>query len=612
MDGQLDDTAEPTLWSAQHGCLEIETLKAAYREGALSPVTVVEAVFRRIRSCSTRNIWIHLLEEEEVLERARRLATLPLDQRNRLPLFGIPYAVKDNIDVADQPTTAACPEFGYVATKSAFVVDRLQAAGAILVGKTNMDQFATGLVGTRSPYGACDNAVDPEYVSGGSSSGSAVAVARGLVSFALGTDTAGSGRVPAAFNGVVGLKPTRGLLSTSGSVPACRSLDCLSVFTRNVSDSGAVFDIARGYDGLDPYSRDDEALLPVTDLSGAFRFGVLAPGELEFFGDGEAQALFQKAVEQLEAMGGHRREIDFQPFRETATLLYGGPWIAERMAAIGEFYLRHPDAILPTTRSIIERALNYDAVDVFRAMYRRAELKREAYAELEGIDVLVVPTTATIYTRREVDADPVGTNTRLGYYTNFVNLLDLCAIAVPAGRRDNGLPVGITLIGGPLHDRSLLQLAGRWLGTAATHPDAPNGQGDRSEATELAVAVVGAHLRGEPLNHQLTSRGGRFIRQCRTRDCYRLYALADTVPPKPGMVRVSEDQGVALEVEVWALPAGEFGAFLEDVPSPLCIGSVLLEDGAVVKGFLCEAHALVGADDISRFGGWRPYLQSLL
>ncbi len=617
MDGKSDGTAGATPWSTESGALDVATLKAAYADGGLSPETVVQAVYARIRACPTRNIWIHLLEEYDVLHRARALAALPAGQRARLPLYGIPFAVKDNIDVAGHPTTAACPEFGYVAAHTAFAVERLQGAGAILVGKTNMDQFATGLVGTRSPYGACENAIDPDYISGGSSSGSAVAVARGLVTFALGTDTAGSGRVPAAFNGIVGLKPTPGLLSTAGSVPACRSLDCLSIFARCVRDSAAVFDCARAYDRGDPYAREEQAQSPGPGLGGGFRFGVPAARYLEFFGDREAQTLFQNAVARLERMGGQRQEIDFQPFLETAALLYGGPWIAERMAAIGPFYQQHRDAILSVTRSIIERALHYDAVDVFKAMYRHVALKRRAYGELEGVDVLVVPTTGTIYTRQEVDADPVSTNSNLGYYTNFVNLLDLCAVAVPAGRRGNDLPFGITLIGPPLHDDAMLELAGRWLEEdrpVAGVPDAsepgPDVAAARSSSAEVAVAVVGAHLRGQPLNHQLTDLGARFIRQCQTDACYRLYALADTQPPKPGMVRVQDGDGVALEVEVWSIPVSGFGAFVDIVPPPLCIGSITLEDGSVVKGFLCEAHVLAGARDISEFGGWRAYLQS--
>lgn len=492
------------------------------------------------------------------------------------PLHGLTFALKDNIDYAGVPTTAGCPEFAYTPTASAAIVDRLEGAGAVAVGKTNLDQFATGLVGVRSPYGACSSVFHADYVSGGSSSGSAVAVASGQVDFALGTDTAGSGRVPAAFNNIVGLKPSRGVISNAGVVPACASLDCVSLFTRDIATAMRVFG-----------SIETRGTLPAW-ASGAFRFGV--PSELEFFGDDEAASLFQAAITRLERAGGERVTIDYTPFREAARLLYSGPWVAERYAAVGEFIDTHPGSVHPVVREIISGGKKHSAADTFRAMYRLEALRQETVAAWRSSDVILLPTTGTIYKIAEVLADPVRLNTNLGYYTNFVNLLDLAALAIPAGFRPNGLPFGVSLIGPRGADWALLELAAR--------------------LEEVRLTVVGAHLSGQPLNRQLTERGARLLRTCHTSAEYRLYALANTSPPKPGLVREPGFRGPGIEVEVWAMPTRNLGGFLALIPPPLGLGTVTLDDGTQATGFICEPAGLNGAVEITQHGGWRNYLKT--
>lgn len=440
-------------WSLERGSLEIPTLRKLYAGNALKPADVVRAVYRRLDRLD--HVWITRVPLAQALERA---AELERGARG-LPLYGLPFAVKDNIDAAGFPTTAACKEFARTPARSATVVDRLLRAGAILIGKTNLDQFATGLVGVRSPYGPVPNAFNPRYISGGSSSGSAAAVAAGMVSFALGTDTAGSGRVPAAFNNLVGLKPTRGVLSCAGVLPACRTLDCVSLLTLTVADARAVLRVVKGFDGADPFSRAEADRLDVAPARPAtFRFGVPRPADLQFFGDREAPDVFARALRVLEGMGGRRVEIDFTPFREAAKLLYEGPWVAERLAAVQDFYAARPEAFLPVTRKIIGGAARFTAVDAFNGLYRLQALKTQAAAEWARMDVLAVPTTGTIYTIEQVDADPVRLNTNLGYYTNFVNLLDLCALALPAGFRKDGLSFGVTLAAPGLADGLLCAL----------------------------------------------------------------------------------------------------------------------------------------------------------
>ncbi len=440
-------------WSSESGSLRLTTLKEMYASKTLQPSDVVRAVYRRLDRFD--HVWISKIPIRQSLERAAALEKTVRE----LPLYGVPFAVKDNIDVADVTTTAGCKEFARTPAASATVVGRLIQAGAILVGKTNMDQFATGLVGVRSPYGPVANPFNERYISGGSSSGSAVAVATGMVSFALGTDTAGSGRVPAGFTNTVGLKPTRGLVSCTGVLPACQTLDCVSIQALTCEDARAALQIAKGFDSSDPFSRSEADQLELSPpRPEAFRFGMPRQQDLAFFGDREAPALYARATPVLESMGGRRVDIDFTPFREAAQLLYGGPWVAERLAALKDFYAAHADAFLPVTRKIIGNASRYSAVDVFEAFYRLHKLKRQAEPAWAKMEVLLVPTTGTIYTIEQVEADPVQLNTNLGYYTNFVNLLDLCAVALPCGFRKSGLPFGVTLIAPALADGKLCAL----------------------------------------------------------------------------------------------------------------------------------------------------------
>lgn len=579
--------------------LDIATLTSAYADGRLTPEAVLDGIYARIAARGERPVWITLVPRERALA---RLATAP-----KGPLWGIPFAVKDNIDVAGLPTTAACPDFAYVPDRSARVVELLEQAGAVLVGKTNMDQFATGLVGTRSPYGACSSVFSAEHISGGSSSGSAVAVAAELVSFALGTDTAGSGRVPAAFNGIVGLKPTKGLVSTRGVLPACRTQDCVSVFAATVADALAVLEVAGRYDPEDPYARPTPAAAVRAEAwPQGFRVGVPAEG-LDFFGDGEAERLYRRAVERMEALGGMAVPIDFSPFRDAARLLYSGPWVAERLAAIKDFVRARPDAMDDTVRGIVAGAEGLSAVAAFEGFYRLADLTRAAEAQWARMDVLLLPTTGTIYRIGEVLADPVRLNTNLGAYTNFVNLMDLSAVAVPAGQRPDGLPFGVTLLGRAFQDGRLATLADRLHralpGAVVPGPAVePQAVGDR-----VAVAVVGAHLAGQPLHGQLVERGARLLATTRTAAGYSLYALAGTMPAKPGLVFDGIGKG-GVEVEVYEMDHAAFGSFVAIIPPPLGIGTVTLADGSLVKGFLCEAHAVAGARDITALGGWRAWL----
>jgi allophanate hydrolase len=549
----------------------------------------IRETYRRIEAYGNRNVWIHLIPEEETLRRAAALER----GSNDLPLYGQTFAIKDNIDLAGVPTTAGCPDFAYTPARSAYVVDRLMAAGAIPIGKTNMDQFATGLVGTRSPYGACSNVCDERYISGGSSSGSAVAVAAGLVDFALGTDTAGSGRVPASFNNIVGLKPTRGALSASGVVPACRSLDCVSIFASTAKAARAVFEAARAFDASDSFSRRPAQAKAWP--SRGFRFGVPAQEWLKFFGDQSAPQLYQAAILRFQQQGGVKVEFDAKPFVEAAALLYGGPWVAERLTAIRDFAKSHPDSLHPVVGPIILNAGSQTAVDVFEASYRLATLARAAEAEWARMDFMLLPTAGAAYTHEDIAADPVGRNTELGYYTNFVNLLDLAAVSVPAGFRSNGIPFGVTLIAPAWSDDALLSTAS---GSFAYCPDG-----------YVPLAVCGAHLTGQPLNGQLTDAGAFLIESCKTSPEYRFYALRGTVPPKPGLVRTPGD-GASIEVEVWAVPESRFGHFVAQVPPPLAIGTCTLESGRQVKSFLCERFAVEGSEEITEKGGWREFLRS--
>jgi allophanate hydrolase len=587
--------------------LDIASLSAAYDSGSLAPEEVIREVYARIRARGERPVWITLVDEEKALERVR--------SATRGPLYGVPFAVKDNIDVAGLPTTCACPDFAYTPGRSATVVQQLEAAGAVLIGKTNMDQFATGLVGTRSPYGIPSCVFSDAHISGGSSSGSAVAVASGLVSFSLGTDTAGSGRVPAGFNNIIGLKPTKGLISARGVVPACRTQDVVSVFAATVGDAHRVLRIAGAFDAEDAYSRRASRPVSPEALPAQFRFGVPKDGP-DFLGDGAAAALFDETAARLGSLGGERVEIDFAPFREVARLLYDGPWVAERLAAIDDFARTRPEAMNEVVRAIICGADKIDAVSGFKAFYRLAELTRAAEAEWAKMDVMLLPTAGTIYTIAEVLADPIRLNSNLGLTTNFVNLMDLSALAVPAGFRANGLPFGVTLLARAFEDGKLATL-GDALHRAL--PDARMGATGLSLPTasiiappksdQYRVAVVGAHLTGQPLNGQLVERHARLIETARTAAGYSFYALPGTVPPKPGLVFDGKGSG-GIEVEVWEMDAAGFGSFVGLIPAPLGIGTVALADGSSVKCFLCEAHAIAGAEDITGFGGWRAFMAS--
>jgi allophanate hydrolase len=607
--------------------LTLADWRAAWLAGA-QPSDLLRLRRQLLQAHASDPAWIAQADDAQFEAQVARLQALADAEPDRaallarLPLFGVPFAVKDNIDVAGIATTAACPEFAYVPGRHATTVQKLVDAGAVWVGKTNLDQFATGLVGTRSPYGRPASAFDAQRISGGSSSGSAVAVARGWVAFALGTDTAGSGRVPACFNHIVGLKPTPGRVSTAGVLPACRSLDCVSVFALTVDDAAAVMAVMEGPDAADIYnavpapSGQGPARLPAR-----LRLGV--PRDPGFFGDAAYAAGYAAAKARALELGHELVELDFAPLHAVADLLYSGPWVAERHAVVQPLLAERPQALDPTVRSVIEAALKFSATDAFRAQYKLRELAQKAKAVWDSVDVLFVPTTTGHPTFAEIDADPVGVNTRLGRYTNFVNLLGWCALALPHALGSDGLPFGVTLIAPGWHDAALARLGLAW---QAAHPGEPLGATGRGHASApapaglpfpasqptLPIAVVGAHLSGMPLNGQLTERGATLREATHTAPRYRLYALPDTTPPKPGIKRVGAGEtGHAIALEVWDVPLHAVGSFLALIPQPLGLGSVELADGRWVHGFICEGHVLQGARDVSRFGGWRAFVAAL-
>lgn len=584
-------------------------LKATYAKGTRVSEVAAQALMRR-DAYSDPSVWITKTTAKSVMARAAVLdANL---EAKKLPLYGIPFAVKDNIDCAGIPTTAGCPDYAYTPQEDAPVVAALLAAGAILMGKTNLDQFATGLVGTRSPYGAPRSVFHKEYISGGSSSGSAVAVAAGQVAFALGTDTAGSGRVPAAFNNIVGLKPTRGRLSTRGVVPACRSLDCVSIFANSAADAAVIADIAGKYDPADPYSR---RMTNERDLPNSFRFGILSEKDRAFLDNTQTAERYDEAIIRLQSLGGTAIVFEYAPFREAAALLYEGAWVAERTAAIEDFIVHHGDAMDATVYNIIAGGLNISALRAFKGQYSLASCRRRAESEWEKMDVMVLPTAATQYTVSEVNADPIATNANLGLYTNWVNLLDSCGIAIPSGFNANGLPFGITLLAQACRESALTALAQRF------HIASNTGMGksrapvvpDKIPQTEdglIRIFVVGAHLSGMALNCELQELKAFFVGEIKTAPEYHFYALADTVPAKPGLIHQPDPQARAIAGEIWELSPAAFGTFVAKIPAPLTIGKITLENGQQISGFLCEPVAVKGAKDITSLGGWRAYIAS--
>ncbi|MGB9097293.1 allophanate hydrolase [Erwinia sp.] len=573
------------------------------------PEAVLSTLETLLEGLSTEdNAWLYLATPAQIRAQVEPLLSAWQQDPKSLPLFGVPFAVKDNIDVAGWPTTAACPAFSHEAAADATAVANLKAAGAVVIGKTNLDQYATGLVGTRSPFGAVKNTFNPDYVSGGSSSGSASVAARGLVGFSLGTDTAGSGRVPAGFNNLVGLKPTKGWLSATGVVPACRLNDTISVFALTVEDAFLAATCAGGYDASDAYSRHNPGLAPAA-LPASPRLAI--PSTLDFFGDAQAEAAWEKSVIALKETGATLHPIDFSAFHQLAEQLYYGPWVAERTVAVGDM-LDRKEEMDPVVYGIVASGLNYSAVDAFKAEYLRAELTRQIQQTLSQFDALVVPTSPTIHTLEEMKKEPVRFNSQFGTYTNFTNLADLSALALPGPFREDGLPAGITLIAQAWYDRALATFGQRWQASQALSLGAT---GKAQPATYTAipasplhvrVAVVGAHLSGMPLNHQLTSRDAVLVEETQTAACYRLYALANTKPPKPGLAKGSD--GASILVELWDIPLARFGEFVAEIPSPLGIGTLELADGRLVKGFICEPAVLPEATDITEFGGWRNWL----
>jgi allophanate hydrolase len=585
---------------------DIESLHAAYADG-FTPQAVVELVLRRLEAAADPGIFIHVADRDALLREAAELG--PFDPSGK-PLWGIPFAVKDNIDVAGMPTTAACPAFAYQPQEDATVVARLRRAGALVVGKTNLDQFATGLVGVRTPYPVPRNAIDPTLVPGGSSSGSAVATARGIVSFALGTDTAGSGRIPAGLNNIVGLKPSFGALSARGMVPACRMLDCVSVFALTVDDAYRVFAVGAGFDAGDSYSRNIR-VRPLGARPPVLTIGVPARADRRFFGDIAMEQGYDAALEQLRTMGCVLIELPFAEFYAAATMLYEGPFVAERSAAIGAFIDAHEDAVYPVTRTIIAAARAFSATDAFAGMYALQEKRAKLAPLIASVDLLCVPTAPSHYSLATLAAEPIAANSRLGTYTNFVNLLDMCGIAVPCGTLANGLPMSVTLLA-PAGSDNLVAMLGRDLHAAAdlrlgatTWRYAPQ-QVEPSDDSAIELVVVGAHLSGMPLNRELQTLAATFRRVARTTADYRLYALAGSATGKPGLVRDATGTD-GIEVEVWALAPEAFARFVVAVPSPMCIGTIELADGSAPKGFLVEPIGLDGATDITQFGSWRRY-----
>ena len=596
--------------------LNISHLIESYKNKTLTPKQLVEDILKRSEEFVDHKIWIHQLSLEELQPYLDNLENKNIDD---LPLYGVPFAIKDNIDLVGIPTTAACPAFENTPDKSAFVVQQLINAGAIPIGKTNMDQFATGLVGTRSPepWGACKNSFNKDYISGGSSSGSSVSVALGLVSFSLGTDTAGSGRVPASLNNLVGLKPSIGLLSMTGVLPACRSLDCVSIFALTTDDANKVLEQAAVYDSEDQYARAipfDNNIRQYGLPNQTFTFAVPKAEQLKFFGNDPAQKLFEDSVVKMQSIGGIKQEIDFSIFLEAAILLYEGPWVAERYAAIEELITQHPEELLPVINTIIGSGKDKTASDAFKAEYQMQVYRAKAKQLLAEFDFMMTPTAGTIYTIDEVNADPIKMNSNMGYYTNFMNLLDCSCVAVPAGFLDGGLPWGISLVSTAMKDRQLLSYANKWQQHNNFKPGNLDAPLLETTATEISfsdtipVIVCGAHLQGLPLNWQLTERGATLQKKTKSAKAYRMFVIEGQLE-RPGMVR-DDQAGSVIDIEIWRVPKSEFGSFVAGIPQPLGIGKVETEDGRWLPGFICEGYAVEGTREVTSLGGWRQYLTS--
>lgn len=596
------------MMQQQVKALTLTSLIRDYQQSRTSPEQVIENIHSLAHDYREHNIWIHLLNTEELAPYLAALKNKPIAEH---PLWGIPFAIKDNIDLAGIPTTAACSDYAYTPEKSAPVVEQLIAAGAIPIGKTNLDQFATGLNGTRSPWGACKNAFDEDYISGGSSSGSAVAVALGMASFSLGTDTAGSGRVPACFNNLVGLKPTRGLLSASGVVPACRTLDCVSIFTHNTEDANQVLRVAEGFDTDDGYSRSnpyENQWRQYSQQKQLKKIAVIPQADLKFFGQLDYAASYKKTLQTLVEAGVELVELDYAPFAEAAQLLYEGPWLAERYITLESLLRENPNAIFPAVRNIVESAADISATDTFKAFYKLAELKQQCDAQLVECDCLLTPTAGGCFTIEEMLESPIQHNTELGYYTNFMNLLDLTAVAVPTVATENGFPFGITLVAPAFCDRSLLSAAAYL--EALFKQQTELGSQELNQRGNIDVVVCGAHLSGMPLNWQLTERGGTLKLKTKTAPSYRMFVIEDDKPLRPGLIQ-DDQQGHAIEVEVWSIPKAQFGSFVDGIPSPLGIGKVQLANNEYLSGFICEYQATIGAKEISNLKSWRNYVQGL-
>jgi len=594
--------------------MTILSLLEQYRNGSLSPrqhIVELLATLKRDQESKPDTAWISLASNEQIIEQLNRLEGR---QAADLPLFGIPFAVKDNIDVAGWTTTVGCPDFAYQPKKTATSVQKLLDAGAVLIGKTNLDQFATGLVGTRSPYGVVTNPFNPKYVSGGSSSGSASVVSRGLVLFSLGTDTAGSGRIPAAFTNTVGTKPTPGYMSTEGVFPACKTIDCISIFTLTAADASLVLDVmgANVHDRTREPQYHPEPKL-VHQFNAPLRIGI--PKAADFLDNKEYPQLFVKALQTLKSMGHHVIEIDITPFVKAGKLLYDGPWVAERYAVIEDFIKSHPNSLDPSVKKIIESGSSYTAAQGFRATYQLKDLETECQKVWSQCDLIVVPSAPRHPTIDELKTEPILRNSELGMYTNYVNLMRLAAVAVPADFTAEGLPFGVTLIGQGGSDFAILRFAAQWqkltkmpLGCTKTVSPSHYLDIENSNTSFVRLAVVGAHLKGMPLHSQLVERAARFVKACKTAIRYQLFALANTSPPKPGLVRV-EQGGRAIDLEIYDVPTEVIGSFLALIPSPLGLGTIELEDGSWVKGFICEPIGIAGATNISHHGGWKNYLK---